>query len=236
MGRAFEYRKARKLARWGNMARTFTKFGKEIAMTVKQGGGNPETNSRLRVIIQNAKSANMPKENIERAIKKASSKDQEDFKEMVYEGYGPHGVAVLVECATDNTNRTVSNVRSYFSKYGGSLGTSGMLDFIFERKCRFTIPKGSINIEEFELEMIDFGVDEIFEEDDNIIIYGPFTEFGAIQKGLEILKIEILNGEFERIPSDMKKLTSEQIADIEKLLEKLDDDEDVQKVYHNMEE
>lgn len=234
MGRAFEYRKARKFKRWDSMAKTFTRIGKEIAMAVKAGGPNPESNSRLRVLIQNARAENMPKENVERAIKKAASKDQEDFKEIVYEGYGPHGIAILVECATDNTTRTVANIRSYFNRHEGSLGTMGMLDFMFERKCRFKIKNTGLDLEELELELIDFGVEDIFEEEDGIIIYAPFTEFGAIQKSLEAKNLEIVNAEFERIPTDQKELTEEQIADVEKLIEKIEGDEDVQKVYHNM--
>lgn len=234
MGRAFEYRKARKFKRWDSMAKTFTRIGKEIAMAVKAGGPNPESNSRLRVLIQNARAENMPKENVERAIKKAASKDQEDFKEIVYEGYGPHGVAVLIECATDNTTRTVANIRSYFNRHDGSLGTMGMLDFMFERKCRFKIKNSGLDLEELELELIDFGVEDIFEEEQSIIIYAPFTEFGAIQKALESKNLEIENAEFERIPTDQKELSEEQIADVEKLIERIEGDEDVQKAYHNM--
>jgi YebC/PmpR family DNA-binding regulatory protein len=237
MGRAFEFRKARKMKRWGQMAKTFTKLGKEIAISVKLSGPNPESNSRLRAAIQNAKAANMPKDNVERAIKKASSKDQEDYKEIVYEGYGPYGIAILVECATDNPTRTVANVRSYLTKSGGSLGTSGMLDFIFERKCMFRIAADpSIVIEEFEFEMIDHGVDEVFldEESNEIVIYGEFTSFGAIQKVLEGKKIEIKRAEFERIPSDTKELNEEQAEEIEKLLGKFDEDDDVLNVFHNM--
>lgn len=235
MGRAFEYRKARKLKRWGSMARTFTKIGKEIAICIKSGGPDPTSNSRLRVLMQNAKNASMPKENIERAIKKATSKDQTDYKEVVYEGYAPYGIAVLVETATDNTTRTVANVRSYFNKCGGSLGTSGCVDYMFEHKCLFKIKnKDGIDIEELELEMIDFGVQEVFAEEDDILIYGDFEAFGPIQKYIEENGFEIVNAEFERIPSEVKGLTEEQMADVEKLLEKLEDDEDVTNVFHNM--
>jgi DNA-binding regulatory protein, YebC/PmpR family len=235
MGRAFEYRKARKLKRWGNMAKTFTKIGKEIAMCVKTGGPDPVANSRLRVLIQNAKAANMPKENVERAIKRATSKDQEDYKEVVYEGYGPHGIAVLVETATDNPTRTVANVRSYFNKYGGSLGTSGSVSFMFEHNCIFKIKaKEGVDLEELELEMIDFGVSEVFSEDDNIIIYGGFESFGPIQKYLEEKNFEIVSAEFERVPNDSKELDAEQTANVEKLIEKLEEDEDVTNVFHNM--
>lgn len=237
MGRAFEYRKARKLKRWGTMAKTFTKLGKEIAMAVKAGGPDPASNSRLRVLIQNAKAANMPKDNVERAIKKASSKDQEDFKEVVYEGYAPYGIAVLVETATNNTTRTVANVRSYFNKCNGSLGTSGSVDYMFEHKCHFKVTeKEGLDLEELELEMIDYGASEIFDEDGKIIIYGEFESFGSIQKFLEENDFTIESAEFERIPSDTKELTTEQQADVEKLLEKLEEDDDVTNVFHNMQD
>jgi len=234
MGRAFELRKARKMKRWGGMARTFTKLGKDISIAVKSGGPNPETNSRLRVLIQMAKSENMPKDNIERAIKKASEKSSEDYKEITYDGYAPYGIALVIECATDNTTRSVANVRSYFNRYGGTLGTTGSLDFMFERKCRFTIPAKGLEVEELELELIDFGAEEVFQEDDTIIIYGLFPEFGSIQKALEEKKIDIINAEFERIPTELKQLTPEQVVEVEKLLEKLEDDDDVQRVFHNM--
>lgn len=237
MGRAFEFRKARKMKRWGQMAKTFTKIGKDIAIAVKSAGPDPNSNSRLRAIIQNAKAANMPKANIENAIKKASSKDQEDYKEVVLEGYGQHGVAVLVECTTDNNNRTVANIRSHFTKSGGSMGTSGMLDFIFDRKCVFKIAYDSkLDMEELELELIDYGAEEVFldEETNQINIYGEFTAFGALQKFLEGKGYELQHADFERIPTDTKTLTEEQAADIEKLIERLEEDDDVQNVYHNM--
>ena len=234
MGRAFEYRKARKLKRWGNMAKTFTKLGKDIIIAVKAAGPDPAANSRLRVLMQNAKAANMPKENVERAIKKATSKEQTDYKEVVYEGYGPFGIAVLVETATDNPTRTVANVRSYFNKHNGSLGTSGSVDYMFEHKCNFKIKaKEGVDIEELELEMIDAGVSEIFAEDEHIMIYGEFESFGPIQRYLEDHGFEIESAEFERIPSDTKELTEEQYAEFEKLLNKLEDDEDVSQVFHN---
>jgi len=237
MGRAFEFRKARKLKRWGSMARTFTKIGKEIAISIKSGGPDPANNSRLRVLMQNAKNANMPKENVERAIKKATSKDQSDYKEVVYEGYAPYGIAVLVETATDNPTRTVANVRSYFNRCGGSLGTSGCVEYLFEHKCLFKIKnKEGIDIEELELEMIDFGIQEIFAEDESIIIYGDFEAFGPIQKYIEDNDFEIITADFERIPSEIKELNEEQMAEVEKLLEKLEDDEDVTNVFHNMKE
>lgn len=234
MGRAFEYRKNRKMKRWGAMSKAFSRIGKEIIIAVKAAGPSAESNSRLRALIQNAKAVNMPKENIERAIKKGSSKDQEDIKEIVYEGYGPHGIAVVVETATDNINRTVAAVRSAFTRAGGSLGTSGSLDFMFERKCVFRIKNTGQDIDELELTLIDFGVDEVFAEDDQIQIYGGFKDFSAIQHGLEENGFEIISSDFERIPTDTKQLTPEQEADIEKMLEKLEEDDDVQNVFHNM--
>jgi YebC/PmpR family DNA-binding regulatory protein len=235
MGRAFEFRKGRKMKRWAQMAKSFTKIGKEIAMAVKQGGSSPESNSKLRAIIQNAKAINMPKDNVERAIKKASSKEQEDYKEIVYEGYGPHGIAIVIETATDNHNRTVANIRSYLSKLGGNLGTTGSLEFLFERKSVFKIAKtANINLEELEFELIDFGAEEVFEEEDEIVIYAGFTEFGAIQKALEDKGFEIKGAEFERIPNDTKELSESQQEEVEKLLERLEEDDDVQNVFHNM--
>lgn len=237
MGRAFEYRKARKLKRWGNMARTFTKLGKEISIAVKASGTDPDANPRLRVLMQNAKAANMPKENVERAIKKATSKDEGDYKEIVYEGYGPFGIAIVVETATDNPTRTVANVRSYFNKFGGSLGTSGSLSFLFDHKSVFKIKaKEGVSLEDLELELIDYGVDELEADGEEIVLYGEFESFSNIQKYLEENGFEIESAEFERIPNDTKEVTEEQRASIEKLLEKFEDDEDVQNVFHNMKE
>lgn len=237
MGRAFEYRKARKLKRWGNMARTFTKLGKEISIAVKASGPDPDANPRLRVLMQNAKAANMPKENVERAIKKATSKDEGDYKEIVYEGYGPFGIAIVVETATDNPTRTVANVRSYFNKFGGSLGTSGSLSFLFDHKSVFKIKaKEGVSLEDLELELIDYGVDELEVDGEEIVLYGEFESFSNIQKYLEENGFEIESAEFERIPNDTKEVTEEQRASIEKLLEKFEDDEDVQNVFHNMKE
>ena len=236
MGRAFEYRKATKMKRWGNMARVFTRVGKQIAIAVKAGGPDPENNPHLRAIIATAKRENMPKDNIERAIKNAMGKDQKDYKEMVYEGYGPFGIAILVETATDNTTRTVANVRSVFTKYGGSLGTSGSLDFIFNHKSVFTIGmKEDVAVEDLILELIDYGVDEDYDEEDGeVTLYGEFQSFNAIQKYLEENGFEIKSSEFTRIPTDEKELNEEQRATIEKMVEKLEDDEDVQNVYTNM--
>lgn len=216
------------------MSKTFTRLGKEIVIAVKEGGPDPESNSKLRAIIQNCKTANMPKDNIERAIKRASSKDQADYKEVVFEGYAPHGVAVLIETATDNNTRTVANVRSYFNKTNGSLGTSGSVEFLFEHKCYFKIATEDNDIEELELELIDYGVDEIFEEDDTIMVYAPFSEYGQLQKIVEEKGLNVLSSGFDRLPLDTKKLSPEQEQEVEKLLEKLEEDEDVQNVYHNM--
>jgi YebC/PmpR family DNA-binding regulatory protein len=218
------------------MAKTFTRIGKDIVMAVKEGGANPESNARLRAVMQNAKAANMPKDNVERAIKKASEKGQGDYKEVIFEGYAPHGIAVLVETATDNNTRTVANVRSYFSKCDGSLGTSGSVIFMFDHTCNFRIPSEGLDPEEVELEFIDFGAEEVFADDDGILIYAPFESFGTIQAELEKREIEILSSGFERIPQVTKTLTPEQVTDVEKLLEKIEDDDDVQNVYHTMEE
>ncbi|AMD85506.1 DNA-binding regulatory protein, YebC/PmpR family [Capnocytophaga haemolytica] len=236
MGRAFEFRKARKMKRWAAMAKTFTRIGKDIVIAVKEGGPHPETNARLRAVIQNAKAANMPKENIERAIKKASEKDTENYKEILFEGYAPHGIAILIETATNNNNRTVANIRSYFNKCGGALGTSGSVEFMFDHTCNFRIKADGIDPEELELEMIDFGAEEVFVDEDGILIYAPFGSFGAIQKELESRGLEILSSGFERIPQSLTELTPEQMADVEKLLEKIEEDDDVQNVYHNMKE
>ncbi len=237
MGRAFEFRKGRKMKRWSAMAKAFTRIGKDIVMAVKEGGPNPEANSRLRAVMQNAKAANMPKENVERAIKKATDKDTANYKEVLFEGYAPHGIALLIETATDNNNRTVANIRSYFNKCNGTMGTQGSVEFMFDHTCNFRIPKGKLDPEELELELIDFGAEEVFEdEEDGILIYAPFGSFGAIQKELENRNIEILSSGFERIPQVLKKLTEDQVADVEKLLEKIEEDDDVQNVYHTMEE
>ena len=238
MGRAFEFRKERKFKRWGNMARVFTRLGKEITIAAKTGGPDPAGNPHLRTLIQTAKSENMPKDNIERAIKRATEKDTADYKEMVYEGYGPHGIAFLIETATDNPTRTVANIRSYFNKFGGSLGTSGSVDFMFERKCVFKMRPGNIDLEELELELIDYGAEEVFkdDEDESIVeIYGSFESFGSIQKYIEEHGYELVSGQFERIPTtEPKKVAKEERAELDKLIERLENDEDVQNVYHLM--
>ncbi|MCL2413447.1 MAG: YebC/PmpR family DNA-binding transcriptional regulator [Bacteroidales bacterium] len=235
MGRAFEYRKAAKFKRWGNMARVFTRIGRHITIAAKNGGIDPENNPHLRALIQEAKSENMPKENIERAIKRAVEKDKADIKELVYEGYLPHGIAIVVETATDNSTRTVANIRSYFNKYNGSLGTTGSLDFVFEHKSVFKIKDNGVNLEELEFELIDSGGEEVFKTDEGeILIYGPFDAYGNIQKYIEDHHFELISGGFDRIPLDMKDVTPEQRAEIEKALAKFEEDEDVTNVYHNM--
>ena len=236
MGRAFEFRKARKMKRWSAMAKTFTRIGKDIVMAVKEGGPNPETNSRLRAVIQNAKAANMPKDNVERAIKKASDKNTENYKEVLFEGYAPHGIAILVETATNNNNRTVANVRAAFNKYEGNLGTSGSVVFMFDHTCNFTVKKDdiSMDMEELELELIDFEVEEVFDDEEGVIVYAPFEQFGALQSFFEKNNIEIISSGFERIPTTTTKLDEEAKADVEKLLERLEEDDDVQNVYHTM--
>ena len=224
MGRAFEYRKATKLKRWGHMARTFTKLGKEIAIAVKAGGPEPVTNPRLRAIIATCKRENMPKDNIQRAIKNAMGKDTSDYKEVPYEGYGPHGIAIFVETLTDNTTRTVGDVRSVFNKFNGTLGTQGSLAFLFDHKAVFTFKvKEGIDMEEL-----------ILDEEGEITIYGEPTSFGEIQKHLEDNGFEITSAEFTRIPNDLKDVTDEERQTIDKMIEKLEDFDDVQNVYTNM--
>lgn len=236
MGRAFEFRKARKMKRWAAMSKAFTRIGKDIVIAVKEGGPDPDSNSRLRAVIQNAKSVNMPKENIERAIKRASDKSQGEFKEVLFEGYAPHGIAILIETATDNNTRTVANIRSYFNKCNGSLGTSGSVEFMFDHSCNFRIPADNIDPDDLELDMIDFGAEEVFVDEDGLHIYAPFESFGAIQKELEARGIEILSSGFDRIPQVTKELSPEKVEEVEKLLEKIEEDDDVQNVFHSMKE
>lgn len=239
MGRAFEYRKATKLKRWGHMARTFTKIGKQIAIAVKAGGPEPENNPTLRAIIANAKRENMPKDNIERAIKNAMGKDQSDYKEVTYEGYGPHGVAIFVDTLTDNTTRTVGDVRSVFNKFNGNMGTTGSLSFLFDHKSVFTFKKkDGVDMEELILELIDFNVEDEFDEDDEegtITIYGDDVKaYAQIQKFLEEQGFEDIGGEFTYVPNDLKDLDAEQRATIDKMVERLEEFDDVQNVYTNM--
>ena len=238
MGRAFEYRKATKLKRWGHMARTFTKLGKEIAIAVKAGGPEPENNPRLRALIATCKRENMPKDNIPRAIKNAMGKDQSDYKEVPYEGYGPHGIAIFVDALTDNTTRTVGDVRSVFNKFNGNLGTQGSLSFLFDHKCVFTFKApADTDMEELILELIDYGVDDEFDVDDEtgeITIYGEPTHFGEIQKHLEEAGYEITSAEITRIPTALKEVTPGEREVIDKMVDRLEDFEDVQNVYTNM--
>ena len=237
MGRAFEYRKATKLKRWGHMARTFTKLGKEITIAAREGGADPDGNPRLRMLIQQCKRENMPKENIDRAIKKATDKSAEGYKEINYEGYGPHGIAIFIETATDNHMRTVANIRSYFTKHGGNLGTQGCLQFLFDRKACFTITrKDDVHLDELELELIDFGVEElgVDEEENTIVIYSDFDQYSGMQKYLEDHGFDIQSCEFVRIPNDTKTLTDEQRESVQKLIDKIEEDEDVQNVFTNM--
>ena len=235
MGRAFEFRKARKLKRWSTMAKSFTKIGKELSIAVKDSGPNPDTNSRLRAIIQNAKAVNMPKENIERAIKKASEKSSNNYKEILFEGYGPKGVAIIVEAATDNNNRTVANIRSYFNKFDGTLSTSGSVEFMFNRICCFRI-KTISNLDDLEFDLIDYGLDELIkhEIDNQYLLYSGFDKFGSIQRELENRQVEIISTEFERIPKQYKFLKEDEARIVEDLLEKIDEDDDVQNIFHNM--
>lgn len=234
MGRVFEKRKYKMFARYDKMAKGFTRAGKEIAIAVKLGGSDPTGNSRLRVAIQNAKGINMPKDRIDAAIKRASSKDEKGLEEVVYEGKGPFGIGILIETATDNPTRTVANVRMNFNRNGGELGKTGSLDYLFTRKGVFRIKKENINPEELELELIDFGADEIESDDEEIVIYTAFTDFGAMQKALESKGLNIISSELERIPTSTVELTDEQVAEVMVLVEKLEEDDDVQTVYHNM--
>ena len=234
MGRAFEFRKARKMKRWSAMSKAFTRIGKDIVIAVKEGGPDPNLNSKLRAVIQNAKAVNMPKDNIDRAIKRASDKSLGNYKEILFEGYAPYGVAILVETATDNNTRTVANIRSYFNKCNGSLSTSGSVIFMFDHTCNFKIEKQNIDIENLEFELIDYGAEEVFEDEDGILIYGPFDSFGEIQKALESKKIKIISSGFDRIPNSLKNVNEEEKLEIEKLLEKIENDDDVQNVFHNM--
>jgi YebC/PmpR family DNA-binding regulatory protein len=234
MGRAFEFRKVRKMKRWDKMSKAFTKLGKEIAVAVRLGGPEPESNPRLRTAIQNAKGVNMPKDRVEAAIHRASSKDAADIQEIVYQGYGPHGIALVIECAADNPTRTVANIRSYFSRGGGTMGTSGSLDFMFERKGVFKIPAAGIKIDELELDLIDYGAEDIQEEDEEIVVYTSYTDFVVMQKALEEKGIAVTEAKIERIPTTTKELTEEQAAEVFEMIEKIEEDDDVQAVYHTV--
>lgn len=236
MGRAFEYRKAAKFARWDRMAKQFARIGKEIAMAVKEGGPDPDSNHALRRAIQNAKGVNMPKDNVERAIKKASGADADVFDEITFEGYAPHGIGVFIECTTNNNNRTVANVRAIFNKVGGNLGKNGELAFMFDRKGVFTIEEEQVKLDwdDFELEMIDAGAEEFEREDDLVIIYSDFEDFGAVSHKLDELEIEVKNAELQRVPNVTKELSVEQGKEILEIIDKFEQDEDVQNVYHTL--
>ncbi|GIV33897.1 MAG: putative transcriptional regulatory protein [Chitinophagales bacterium] len=234
MGRIFEKRKYKMFARYDRMAKAFTRIGKEIAIAVKQGGPNPEYNPRLRLAIQNAKGANMPKDRIEAAIKRASSKEEKDYQEVTYEGYGPHGVAIVVETATDNPTRTVANIRMHFTKNNGSLGKTGSLDFLFDRKGVFKVQKGDFNIEELELELIDAGLEDLAVDEQEIYIYTAFSDFGTMTKALEERGLHVIRAEVQRIPKNYIELPEEQQDDVIRLIESLEQDDDVQHVFHNM--
>lgn len=234
MGRVFEKRKYKMFARYDKMAKGFTRAGKEIAIAVKLGGADPQGNSRLRVAVQNAKGINMPKDRIDAAIKRASSKDEKGLEEVVYEGKGAHGIGILIECATDNPTRTVANVRMNFNRHHGELGKTGSLDYLFERKGVFRIKNENINLEEIELDLIDFGADEIEGDDEEIVIYTAFTDFGKMQKALETKKLPIISSELERVPTSTVELSEAEVAEVMELISKLEEDDDVQNVYHNM--
>ena len=238
MGRAFEYRKARKMKRWAGMAKAFTKVGREIAIAIKDGGPDPDYNPRLRLAMQNAKSVNMPKANVEAAIKRATDKDASNYEEVTFEGYGPHGVAIMVECTSDNNNRTVANIRHIFSKYGGSLGTNGSVDYMFERRGQFRVKADKLagDPEELELELIDAGLDSIEREDDEITFYTAFADFGTFQQEMEQRGIEVDNAELVRIPTHTKQLTDKEAEEVIKLIDMLEEDDDVANVFHSMDE
>lgn len=234
MGRAFEFRKVRKMKRWDKMSKAFTKIGKEIAIAVRLGGADPAGNPRLRSAIQNAKGVNMPKDRVEGAIKRASSKEAENFEESIYEGYGPYGIAVVVETATDNPTRTVANIRSYFNRAGGAMANSGALTFMFERKGVFRLPAAGIDRDALELELIDFGAEDIKQEDDEIVVYTSFADFAHMQKALEEKAITVTEAKIERIATTTKELTEEQANEVFELVEKIEEDDDVQAVYHTV--
>ena len=234
MGRVFEKRKHKMFARYSKMAKQFTRIGKEIAIAVRLAGPDPAGNPRLRMAIQNSKSVNMPKDRVDAAIKRAVSKDTENYEEITYEGYAPHGIAVFVECATDNNTRTVANIRMYFSRGNGALGKTGSLDFLFDRKGIFKLKKEGQNVEDLELDLIDFGAEEVFEDEGEIFVYTSFQNYGAMLKALEEKKIEVISSELQRIPTNTVQLDENQMKEVEHLIEKIEEDDDVQAVYHNM--
>ena len=234
MGRVFEKRKYKMFARYDKMAKGFTRAGKEISIAVKLGGAEPQGNSRLRVAIQNAKGINMPKDRIDAAIKRASSKDEKGLEEVVYEGKAAHGIGILIECATDNPTRTVANVRMNFNRHGGELGKTGSLDYLFERKGVFKIKNENVNLEDLEFELIDFGAEEIETDEDALVIYTAFSDFGKMQKALETKHLNIISSELERVPTSTVELSDAEIEEVMVLIGKLEEDDDVQNVYHNL--
>jgi YebC/PmpR family DNA-binding regulatory protein len=235
MGRAFEFRKERKFKRWAAMAKTFARINKDIIIAIREGNSSdPTVNPRLRAVLQNARAANMPKDNVERAIKKATDKDTSDYKQVTLEGYGPHGIAIFVETATDNNNRTVANIRSYFNKCNGSLGTSGSVEFMFDHVCFFKVKPEGHDVESLELDLIDFGAEELGLDGEVLMVYGPFEAYGSLQKKLEEMGLEILESGLDRIPNVTKDLDPVATAEVEKLLERIEEDDDVQNVYHTM--
>ncbi|MGD9557034.1 MAG: YebC/PmpR family DNA-binding transcriptional regulator [Mangrovibacterium sp.] len=235
MGRAFEYRRAAKEKRWGHMSRIFPKLSKAITIAAKEGGPDPAMNAKLRTAIQNAKAQNMPKDNIDAAVKRASGKDETNYTEVNYEGKGPHGVLIFVECATDNTTRTVANIKSYFNKAGGSLVPTGSLEFMFSHKAVFEVEKSAgIDVEELELELIDAGLEEIEADEEMVFITGDYTSFGTLSKAIEDKKIDVRKATLKRIPTTPVEFTEEQLEDIEKLLDKIEEDDDVQQVFTNI--
>jgi YebC/PmpR family DNA-binding regulatory protein len=235
MGRAFEFRKARKMKRWSAMSKIFSRLNKDIIVAIKDGGNaDVDTNSRLRAVLQNCRAANMPKDNIERAIKKATDKDTSEFKEVTFEGYGPHGIAMFVETTTDNNNRTVASVRSDFSHNAGNLGTTGNVEFLFNRVCFFNIKGEGVDTDDLELELIDYGAEEIEADEDLVIITAPFESFGSVQKQLESMGLEIVESGFDRVPTTTSELNESDTLEAEKLIDKLEENDDVQNVYHTM--
>jgi len=234
MGRAFEYRKAAKMKRWGNMSRLFPKLGKVITMAAKEGGTDPDMNPKLRTAILTAKAQNMPKDNIEAAIKRATGKDAANILETTIEGKGPHGVLIFVECATDNNTRTVGNIRSYFSKAKGEMLNNGALEFMFTRKAVFSFPKPEMDMDELEMALIDAGLEELEEEEGEVTATGDYTAFGSLSAALEELDIAPSKAALERIPNTTVEFTDEQMVDIEKLIDRIDEDDDVQAVYTNI--
>ncbi len=234
MGRAFEYRKAAKMARWGNMSRVFPKLGRAITVAAKEGGTDPEMNAKLRTAILNAKAQNMPKDNIEAAIKRANGKDAANYSEINYEGKGPHGVMIFIETATDNQNRTIANIKTHFTKCGGQVVPTGSLEFMFNRKAVFEFKKPAMDMEELELTLIDAGLDEMEYDDESVVIYGDYTAFGSLSSALQELNIELTKAGLERIATNPTTFSDEQMADIDKLIERIEDEDDVQAVYTNI--